>query len=82
VWQMLFTLLVFSLALLLFNLIPLPPLDGSHVLENLLPRDAAMAYARLRPFAPLLLVALVLTHAVNGLLGWALTGMLRLLLPG
>jgi len=80
VWKMLLTLLIFSLGLLLFNLLPVPPLDGSHVLENLLPRDAAMAYPRLRPYAPLLLAALILTHAVDGLLGWALSGLLRLLL--
>lgn len=44
----------------LFNLLPLPPFDGSHVVEGLLPPPAARAYARLRPFGfPLLFVLLL-----------------------
>lgn len=44
-----------------FNLLPLPPFDGSHIVEGLLPRGVAVqAYARLRPFGMLLLFALLL----------------------
>jgi hypothetical protein len=31
-----------------FNLIPLPPFDGSHIVEGLLPEKAAALYARVR----------------------------------
>ena len=46
-----------NLALAIFNLIPLPPLDGSKVLLGLLPRGPAMAYERIFPYAPALLIA-------------------------
>jgi Zn-dependent protease len=36
-----------SLSLFVFNLLPLYPLDGSHVLANLLPNDIAVVYVRL-----------------------------------
>jgi len=44
----------------LFNLLPLPPFDGSHIVEGLLPRPAARAYEKLRPFGfPLLFLLLL-----------------------
>lgn len=47
----------------LFNLLPIPPLDGSHVLENLLPARAALIYHRAGRYAPLILIgALLLDH--------------------
>lgn len=49
-----------NIFLALFNLIPLPPFDGSHIVEGLLPDSAARAYAKLRPLGfPLLILLLV-----------------------
>jgi Zn-dependent protease len=49
-----------NIFLALFNLIPLPPFDGSHIVEGLLPDQAARAYARLRPLGfPLLILLLI-----------------------
>ena len=48
-----------NLYLALFNLLPVPPFDGSHILEGLLPTPLADAYARLRRFGMLLIVLLV-----------------------
>lgn len=43
----------------IFNLIPLPPFDGGHVVQGLLPRAAAIQYAKLARFGfPLLLILL------------------------
>ncbi|HUQ82098.1 MAG TPA: site-2 protease family protein [Gemmatimonadaceae bacterium] len=42
--------------LIAFNLLPIPPLDGSHVVMHLLPRPLAAAYARFGRFGILLLI--------------------------
>lgn len=46
--------------LALFNLLPIPPFDGSHIVEGLLPGNAARAYARSRPYGFVLLFTLLL----------------------
>jgi len=55
--------------LALFNLLPIPPFDGSHVVEGLLPERAARVYEKLRPFGfPLLfLILLVIPLLFPGL---------------
>jgi len=48
-----------NLFLALFNMLPIPPFDGSHILEGVLPRRWAAAYDKLRPLGMLLFVALI-----------------------
>jgi len=50
-----------NLLLAIFNLLPIPPLDGSSVLAGLLPERAAAGLDRLRPYGFLLLYALLLS---------------------
>ena len=45
--------------LIAFNLLPVPPLDGSHVLTHLLPRPLAAAYARFGRYGLLLLLGIM-----------------------
>jgi Zn-dependent protease len=52
--------ILINLFLGLFNLLPLPPFDGSHIVEGLLPRPAARVYERLRPFGLLLFFIVLL----------------------
>lgn len=51
-----------------FNLLPLPPFDGSHIVEGLLPLPLARRYARLRRlgFALVLVVLVVLPTLIPG----------------
>lgn len=51
--------LAINVFLALFNLLPIPPFDGSHVVEGLLPRRAAAVYAASRPYAFFLMVGLL-----------------------
>ena len=48
-----------NLSLGIFNLIPIPPLDGSHILESLLPYEMARAYEQLQSFGWIILLVLV-----------------------
>jgi Zn-dependent protease len=50
VWANLGNFVVINIMLAVFNMLPLPPFDGSHVVEGVLPRPLAAGYARLRPF--------------------------------
>jgi Zn-dependent protease len=56
----LYVFILLNVFLALFNLLPIPPFDGSHIVEGLLPERAARTYERLRPFGfPLLFLLLL-----------------------
>ena len=58
--------ILLNLVLAVFNLLPIPPLDGSHVVANLLPGPAAYAYRSMGQYGLLIVFLLMF---IPGLLG-------------
>lgn len=64
-------LLSYNLILAVFNLIPLPPLDGSKILMAILPGHQAQKFSSLESYGPIILIALLYLGLLDGIL-WTL----------
>jgi Zn-dependent protease len=77
--------ILMNIGLGIFNLLPIPPLDGSHILENLLSPHASLKYRGLRRYGPLLLIGIIMldnfahTGILNRLLGYPMIYLAHLL---
>lgn len=54
-----------NIGLGVFNLIPVPPLDGSKILTGLLPHRQAVAYSRIEPYGFIILIALIFLRVTD-----------------
>lgn len=67
--------------LAVFNLIPVPPLDGGNVLAGLLPPDAARLFDNLRPYGFIILYAMMFTGVLSSLVVPPANFLVRMFLP-
>ncbi|HET9539277.1 MAG TPA: site-2 protease family protein, partial [Candidatus Limnocylindria bacterium] len=88
VWQLLFAIVQFNVILALFNLLPIPPLDGYNLVLPFLPANVASQVQRYAPYGVMILLLLVFlpqlgAGGVNPL-GWmfAAADTITLLLTG
>lgn len=70
---------VLNIILVAFNLLPVPPLDGSRVVTWLLPRELAYKWASLERYGWVILILLVMTGVLRYPVVLISTGLMRLL---
>ncbi|MBI2801911.1 MAG: site-2 protease family protein [Gammaproteobacteria bacterium] len=69
----------FNATIMLLNLIPIPPLDGSRIVTSLLPPRLAIAYNKVEPFGLVILAALLMGGLVGAVLSPALSWIERVI---
>lgn len=77
VYQILQTLTFMNMGLGLFNLIPIPPLDGSKVLSAVLPTRIYFKLMEYERYGFIALILLINLPIFNRLLSWAVVGILN-----
>lgn len=75
-YKVLANVVLVNLSLAIFNLIPLPPLDGYHVLNDLALKRPLFATQRAAMAGQGILILLMVTDILPWFLGWALSGVL------
>jgi Zn-dependent protease len=86
--QLLLTFVEINLILMLFNLIPLAPLDGEKIADYFFPPSWSRVLDQIRPYGPMILLAVIfvgpLVHLdiIGWVIGVPMNYLLRLLLVG
>ena len=72
----LWLIVIYNINFGIFNLIPLPPLDGSHILMHLLPYELGQRYMEFSRYSFLIFLVIIMTPIV----GWILIPIQRFIL--
>lgn len=75
IYQILSVLYMYNLIFAVFNIIPVPPLDGSKVLWSLLPSRHAYIITQYEQYGQVILLILVFTGAIGYILGPLMSGL-------
>lgn len=70
----------FNCILMIFNLLPLPPLDGGRILVGLLPTNLSMSLARVEPYGMWIVIALLMLGGLDKFLASGVYHMTRIIL--
>lgn len=79
IYMMVQASVIINIGLAVFNILPIPPLDGSKILMGLLSREQAEVFARIEPYGFLILILLIMTDIVSAILSpiiWFSVGVL------
>ncbi|ADD68134.1 peptidase M50 [Denitrovibrio acetiphilus DSM 12809] len=57
-----------NIALFVFNLLPIPPLDGGRIVQSLLPYNQAVAFSKIERYGFIILIVLFLTRTIDAII--------------
>jgi Zn-dependent protease len=72
--------IIINAVLMVLNLVPLPPLDGSRVLVSVLPGPMAWQFSRLEPYGLIIVVALLVSGLLGRVIGPPINGLVNLII--
>jgi Zn-dependent protease len=81
---LLYYLAQINIILAAFNLIPIPPLDGSKILMGFLPGRLQYYFSRLEPYGFFIIIILLYLGALDPVIAffrWIIISVIRLLMP-